>query len=82
VEVIKMEKKWEDMTPEERQEAQLQKWLSPKDPEGKDVKFQSPQAEKAFKERATRLKDATQMKKPDRVPVFIIDGSYPSRSDV
>jgi hypothetical protein len=78
VEVIKMEKKWEEMSPAERQEAQLQKWLSPKDPEGKDFKFQSPQAEKTYKERVTRLKDATQMKKPDRVPVFIIHGFYPA----
>jgi len=74
-----MEKQWEDMSSDERQEAQLQKWMSPKDPEGKDLKFQSPQAEKAFKERATRLKDAIQLKKlPDRVPVFTIYGFYPA----
>jgi uroporphyrinogen-III decarboxylase len=74
-----MEKKWEEMSADEKQEAQLQKWLSPKDPEGNDVKFQSPQAEEAFKQRATRLKDALQMKKkPDRVPVFTIYGFYPA----
>jgi len=74
-----MEKQWEDMSSDERQEAQLQKWMLPKDPEGKDLKFQSPQAEKAFKERATRLKDAIQLKKlPDRVPVFTIYGFYPA----
>jgi hypothetical protein len=74
-----MEKKWEEMSSDEKQEAQLQKWLSPKDPEGNDLKFQSPQAEKAFKERATRLKDAIQMKKrPDRVPVFTIYGFFPA----
>ena len=74
-----MEKQWEEMSPDERQEAQFQGWLSPKDPEGKDLKFQSPEAEKAYKERATRLKDAIQMKKlPDRVPVFTIHGFYPA----
>ncbi|UCF73839.1 MAG: uroporphyrinogen decarboxylase [Deltaproteobacteria bacterium] len=74
-----MEKKWEEMSSDEKQEAQLQKWLSPKDPEGNDLQFQSPQAEKAFKERATRLKDAIQMKKrPDRVPVFTIYGFFPA----
>jgi hypothetical protein len=74
-----MEKKWEEMSSDEKQEAQLQKWLLPKDPEGKDLKFQSPQAEKAFKERATRLKDAIQMKKrPDRVPIFTIYGFFPA----
>jgi len=74
-----MEKQWEEMSSDERQEAQFQGWLSPKDPEGKDLKFQSPEAEKAFKERATRLKDAIQMKKlPDRVPIFTIHGFYPA----
>ena len=69
-----MEKQWEDMSADERQEAQLQKWISP---EG--VEFASPEAEKAFKERATRLKDAIQMKKlPDRVPVFTTYGFYPA----
>ena len=66
-----MEKKWEEMTPDEKQEALFQRWLSPKDPEGKDLKFQSTQAEKAYKERATRIKDAIQMKKlTDKVTVF------------
>ena len=73
-----MEKKWEEMTPDEKQEALFQRWLSPKDPEGKDLKFQSTQAEKAYKERATRIKDAIQMKKlPDRVPVFALPSFFP-----
>jgi hypothetical protein len=56
----------------------FQKWLSPKDPEGKDLKFQSAQAEKAYKERATRIKDAIQMKKlPDRVPIFALPSFFP-----
>jgi uroporphyrinogen-III decarboxylase len=63
---------------EEKQEELFNRWLSPKDPEGKDLKFQSPQAEKAFKERITRIKDAIQMKKlPDRVPVFVCPSFYP-----
>jgi len=74
-----MEKKWEEMSSDDKQEALLQKWASAKDPQGNDYKFQSPQAEKAYKERTTRLKDAIQMKKlPDRVPVFTIYGFYPA----
>jgi hypothetical protein len=74
-----MEKKWEEMSSDERQEAQFQVWLSPKDPQGNDLKFQSPAAEKAYKERVNRFKDAIQMKKkPDRVPVFNIYGFYPA----
>ncbi len=69
-----MEKKWEEMSPDERQEARFQKWLSP---EG--VKFVSPEAEKLYKERVTRIKDAIQMrKKPDRVPVLLIPSFFPA----
>ena len=73
-----MEKKWAEMTPDEKQEAMFQRWMSPKDPQGNDIKFQSPQAEKAYKERITIIKDAIQMKKlPDRVPVFVLCGFFP-----
>jgi hypothetical protein len=73
-----MEKQWEEMSPDERQEALFARWMSPKDPQGNDLKFQSPQAEKAYKERITRIKDAIQMKKlPDRVPVFVIPSFFP-----
>lgn len=74
-----MEKQWHEMTPAEKQEALFARWLSPKDPEGKDLKFQSPAAEKAYKERATRVKDAIQLKKtPDRVPVLPIVSFFPT----
>ena len=73
-----MEKKWEEMSSDEKQEALFHRWLSPKDPQGNDLKFQSPQAEKAYKERITRIKDAIQMKKlPDRVPVFVLPSFFP-----
>ncbi len=69
-----MEKKWEAMTPDEKQEANLAKWTS-----GEGVEFISPEAKQAFQERATRLKDAIQIKKtPDRVPIFTIHGYYPA----
>jgi hypothetical protein len=73
-----MEKKWEEMTVDEKQEAQFQKLLSPKDPEGKDLKFQSPQAGANYKASITRIKDAIQLKKtPDRVPVTILPSMFP-----
>jgi len=69
-----MEKKWEEMSSDEKQEARFQRWLSP---EG--VEFSSPEAEKAYKERATRIKDAIQLKKlPDRVPVLLIPSFFPA----
>src|SRR4030042_1756109 len=73
-----MEKQWEEMSSDEKQEALFARWMSPKDPQGNDLKFQSPQAQKAYKERITRIKDAIQMKKlPDRVPVFVIPSFFP-----
>jgi uroporphyrinogen-III decarboxylase len=69
-----MGKNWAEMSPEEKQEARFQKWLSP---EG--VKFASPEAERLYKERTTRLKDAIQLKrKPDRVPVLLIPSFAPA----
>jgi hypothetical protein len=74
MEVTKMEKKWEELSPDEKQEALFQRWLSP---EG--VEFTSPEAEKLYVERATRFKDALQLKKtPDRVPVFLIPSFAPA----
>ena len=69
-----MAKQWEEMTSDEKQEALFQRWLSP---EG--VEFASPEAEKSYKERATRIKDAVQLKKvPDRVPVLLIPSFFPA----
>jgi len=73
-----MEKKWEEMTADEKQEAQFQKLLTPKDPEGNDLKFQSKEAEAAYKASITRIKDAVQLKKtPDRVPLTLLPSMFP-----
>lgn len=73
-----MKKRWEEMTADEKQEAQFQKLLTPKDHEGKDLKFQSPQAEANYKASITRIKDAIQLKKtPDRVPVTLLPSMFP-----
>jgi hypothetical protein len=73
-----MEKQWHEMTADEKQEAQFQKLLSPKDPEGNDLKFQSKEAEANYKASIIRIKDAVQMKKtPDRVPVAILPSMFP-----
>ena len=69
-----MQKKWEELSPEEKSEEMFKSWLSP---EG--VKFASPETEKAYKERITRIKDAIQLKKvPDRVPVVPFIGFFPA----
>ncbi|MDH5695068.1 MAG: uroporphyrinogen decarboxylase [Dehalococcoidia bacterium] len=69
-----MEKQWEELSPDEKREALFQRWLSPQ-----GVEFVSPKAEKAYKERITRIKDVIQLKKaPDRVPVVPIIGFFPA----
>jgi hypothetical protein len=72
-----MEKKLEEMSADEKQEAQFQKLLTPKDPEGNDLQFQSPEAEATYKASINRIKDAIQLKEADRVPVLIFPGMFP-----
>jgi len=70
----KVEKKWQELSSDEKQEMLFQRWLSPP-----GIKFASPKAEKLYKERATRIKDAIQLTKlPDRVPVFLIPSFAPA----
>jgi uroporphyrinogen-III decarboxylase len=69
-----MAKQWHELTPQEKQEDLFNRWLSPE-----DIEFASPQAEKAYKERVTRIKDAIQLKKlPDRVPVIPMVSFFPA----
>ena len=64
------ENKWEIMTWQERREQRFKKWLSPT-----DVKWSSPEAQKKYQARATRMMKAIKMEIPDRVPVHITGGS-------
>jgi hypothetical protein len=69
-----MEKEWGELTPDEKQEALFQKCLA-----AEGVEFASPAAEKDYRDRLTRLKDAVQMKKvPDRVPILPITSFFPA----
>ncbi|MDP6179939.1 MAG: hypothetical protein QGG48_08625, partial [Desulfatiglandales bacterium] len=66
-----MEKKWEEMSAEERRDSRFGTWLSPKDAHGEDIQFQSPEAEASYKATIARFKDALHLKKtPDRVPLL------------
>ncbi|MEM3442885.1 MAG: uroporphyrinogen decarboxylase, partial [Candidatus Bathyarchaeia archaeon] len=68
-----MEVKWENLSPEERQETLFKRWLSPQ------VEFVNEKAEEAYKARVTRIKDAIQLRKtPDRVPILPLIGSFPA----
>jgi hypothetical protein len=62
---------------QEKREALFQRWLHPKDGAGNDLPFQSPEAAQAYQERILRIKDAIELRKPDRVPVIIMPSFFP-----
>jgi hypothetical protein len=69
-----MEKQWAELTPAEKRAARFKKWLSPP-----DIQFNSPEAEKAYKARVTRLINVIELKTlPDRVPVILPMGFLPA----
>jgi uroporphyrinogen-III decarboxylase len=69
-----MEKNWSEFTPDEKREERFKRWLSP---EG--INFISPEAERLYKERLTRVIDAIKLKEPDRVPTLAGVGHAPAR---
>jgi hypothetical protein len=63
---------WKELTPREKLAKRLDHFV-----EGPDIQFVSPDAEVTYKERATRVRDALELKKtPDRVPVQIFVTDY------
>ena len=66
--------RWEEMTAGQKREELFRRWL---EPEG--CKFVDSAAAKAYKERATRIRDVVEMRRvPDRVPVFLIPSLFPA----
>jgi uroporphyrinogen-III decarboxylase len=68
-----LEKKWPELTPNEKREERFKRWLSPT-----DVEFSSPEAEKAYERRVTRFIKAIKLEEPDRVPVMLPAGFFPA----
>lgn len=66
------EKKWSEMTWQEKREVRFKRWLNP------DIKFNSKEAEKLYKERTTRFIKAIKLEEPDRVPCMLPSGVYPA----
>ena len=60
------------LSPEAKLEKMFESWLAPQ-----GIDFISPEAEKTYRERATRIKDAIQLKVLDRVPVIPSVGFFP-----
>jgi uroporphyrinogen-III decarboxylase len=66
------EKKWAELTPEEKRGERFRRWLTPP-----DIDFFSLEAKEAYQTRLKRLAKAYQLKEPDRVPVEIPFGNLP-----
>jgi len=67
-----MEKKWMELTPDEKRAERFKRWLSPP-----DVEFSSLEAEEAYKKRVTRFIKVIRLEEPDRVPVILPAGTSP-----
>lgn len=72
-----MDKEIKQMTGSEKREAMFQKLLSPKDPKGNDLAFQSPEAKAIYQTSINRIKDVIQLKEPDRIPVTVFPSMFP-----
>ena len=66
-------KKWTEMTWQERREKRFEKWLNPP-----GITFINQEAEEKYRARATRIIKAIQVEEPDRVPCQIPPGSFPA----
>ena len=68
-----MEKQWYELSPEQKRAERFRKWM-----DTSNIKFDSPEAKKAYNTRIKRLADTLLMKKPDRVPVSLPVDTFPA----
>lgn len=62
---------WDKLSAEEKYQERMKAWMSP------NIEFASPEAAQAFKQRTQMVKDAIELKKPERVPICLNVGFYP-----
>ncbi|MCJ7605833.1 MAG: hypothetical protein MUO19_07370 [Dehalococcoidales bacterium] len=62
-----------ELTPDEKRAKRFENWISPP-----GLTFLSPEAEKGYKERATRFMRAFALQEPDRVPVVLPASNFPA----
>ena len=64
---------YNESTVEQKRRERFDAWLSP---EG--IEFKTPEAEQLYKQRVQRIIDAIELKKPDKVPVYVHLGTLPA----
>ncbi len=62
---------WNSLTAEEKRKLRLDAWVK-----GEHIKFESPEAQAKYQERAKRFRAALELKVPDRVPVAGLGGAF------
>lgn len=67
-----MERKWTELTPDEKRAERFKRWLTPP-----DIEFSSPETGEAYKKRVTRFIRVISLEEPDRVPVILPAGNFP-----
>jgi hypothetical protein len=69
---VKLTENWDKLSPQEKYEERFRILMNP------GIEFASPEAEKAYRQRAQMIKDAIELKKPERVPISAFVGFFPA----
>jgi uroporphyrinogen-III decarboxylase len=64
---------WTELTWREKRDLRFDRWINME-----NIEFDSPEAERQYKERATRLAQAAKLEIPDRVPCMLPAGWFPA----
>ena len=67
------DKRWEELSPDERSEERFKRWLSPP-----GIEFSNKEAEEGYRARVTRFIKAIRLEEPDRVPVMLPVQFFPA----
>ena len=67
-----MDRKWMELTDDEKRAERFKRWLTPPDAE-----FSSPETEESYRKRVTRFIKTIRLEEPDRVPVILPAGNFP-----
>lgn len=70
--MMKLTADWDKLSPQEKYEERFKRFANP------NVKFATPEVEKAYKERIQMLKDVIELKKPKKVPIHLAMGFFPA----
>jgi len=69
---MKLTDNWDKLSAQEKYEVRFNEFMNPA------IEFASPEAEQAYKQRVQMIKDAIELKKPERVPISLSVGFYPA----